>query len=128
MNRCHSRPMIPSAVASFALLVRASIPTTVNPGISTMRMFFLLRVSLLFYFHYFFFFRLAHVFHLLNFTVGKLLDFIHRALLLVLGDFFISECLLDRVIPFTAYIAHCGAMIFKHLVQMLHHFPSTFFS
>ena len=36
--------------------------------------------------HHFFFFALAHLFHLLDFVVGQLLDFIHGPLLVVLGD------------------------------------------
>src|SRR5689334_17122981 len=40
-------------------------------------------------FHHFFFFGLAHVFHLLDFVVGQLLDLPGRALVFVFSDFLI---------------------------------------
>ncbi len=39
----------------------------------------------------FFFLALAHLFHLFDFVVGKLLDFVERALLIVLGDFLVFQ-------------------------------------
>src|SRR6266567_7879498 len=173
--------MMPSAVASLALVVRASIPITTNPGKSARVMGVSFRSLVVrrwsfakpvlpqstqstqrrakrnrflrnssrspgtsqhdalandqrrttnnpsLYFHHFFFFRLAHVFHLLDLAIRQLLDLIHRALLFVLGNLFVLQRFLDRIVAVAADVADRSAVLFQNFVQMLHHFLTALF-
>src|ERR1035438_4200796 len=65
----------------------------------------------------FFFFGFAHLFHLLDFVVGEFLDFVERALLVVLGNFLVFQRLLDGVVAVATDVAHRRTMLFENPVQ-----------
>src|SRR6185437_457408 len=79
------------------------------------------------YLHHFFFLRLAHLFHLLDFVVGKLLGLGAGALLFVFGDLLVLQSLLDGIVSVAADVADGSPIIFQHLVQVLHHLPAALF-
>src|SRR5271165_4056905 len=62
---------------------------------------------------HFLLFALAHVFHLLDFAVGQLLNFVERALLFVLGNFLVLQRLFDGVVAVAANVANGRAMLFQ---------------
>src|SRR5262249_31489227 len=71
-------------------------------------------------FHDLFFFGRAQVFDLLGFGVGDLFKFFESTLLFVLADLLVFLELVDRFLDVAADVAHRGAVIFEHLVDVLH--------
>src|ERR1035438_194252 len=76
---------------------------------------------------HFLFLGLAHLFHLLDFVVGELLNLVERALLVVFGDLLVLHRLLDRIVAVAAYVADGSAVLFQNPVQMLDHFLAALF-
>src|SRR5436305_2173439 len=70
--------------------------------------------------HHFFLLRLAHIFHLLDLTIGELLDFIQGAFLVVLGNFLVLHGLFNSIVAIAANVADSRSMFFQHFVQVFH--------
>ena len=77
--------------------------------------------------HHFFLFRLAHVFHFLDFIIRKLLDFLERSFLIIFRDLLVFHGLLDCVIAIATDIAHCRAMLLQDFMKVLNHVLAAFF-
>src|SRR5208283_4635917 len=84
-------------------------------------------VPILLEFQHFLLFALAHLFHLLNFVVGELLNFIECAFLVVFGNFLVLNRLLDGLVAVAADVANRGAMLFENPVQVLDHVLAALF-
>src|ERR1700691_1746974 len=76
--------------------------------------------------HHFLFFAFAHLFHLLDFVIGKLLDLVDCPLFIVFGDFLVFHCLLDAVVAIAANVADGGAVLLEYLVKVFNHVFAAF--